>query len=104
MKTCAVSFRGGALSRGARITLHSRLVPDNRDLLSLIPHPAPFQGEHHIRGADEVTLMFFPTDAAFTVMQADKLLLHVPAAVWTPFLAQNNPPLYSAISPNRSAM
>lgn len=92
MKTCAVSFCESALSWYGRIARHFCLVLDDRNLLPLIPHPAPLQGEHHIRGADKVALVLFPADAAFAVTQADKLLLHAPAAVWTPFLAQNGPP------------
>lgn len=101
MKTCAVSFCEAILSRCDRIARHFRLVPDDRNLFPLIPHPAPFQGEHHIRGANKVALVLFPADAAFAVTQANKLLFHVPAAVWTPFLAQNEPPFYSVIFPNQ---
>ena len=93
MKTCAASFREAALSWFGRIARYFCLVPYDRNLLPLIPHPAPFQGEHHIRGADKVALVLFPADTAFAVTQADKLLLHAPTAVWTPFLAQNGPPV-----------
>lgn len=102
MKTCAASFREAALSWFGRIARYFCLVPYDRNLLPLIPHPAPFQGEHHIRGADKVALVLFPADAAFAVTQADKLLLHAPTAVWTPFLAQNGPPRIISLKVNNS--
>ncbi len=60
---------------------------DNRDLLDFFPVRAPLQSENHIGGTLKETDILFPTHAALTVLQADKLLLHFSAAVWAYLVA-----------------
>lgn len=58
----------------------SVFAPDHGNLFYLFPHSPPFQSKHHVAGALKKSDVLFPAYAAFTVLQADELLLHFPAA------------------------
>ncbi len=62
-------------------------VADHRALFDFLPNLPPLQSKHHIRGAFKKALAFFPAHAAPAMLQADKLLLHFPAAVRTNLVA-----------------
>ena len=53
----------------------------------LLANGAPLQGENHIRRSFKKANVFFPAHAAFAMLQADKLLLHFPAAVRADLIA-----------------
>ena len=56
-------------------------VPDHRTLFRLFPYFPAFQSKDHIPGTLKISYILLPAHAAFTVLQADKLLFHLPAAV-----------------------
>ena len=58
----------------------SVFAPDHGTLFYLFPHSPPFQSKYHVAGALKKSDVLFPAYAAFTVLQADELLLHFPAA------------------------
>lgn len=58
----------------------SVFAPDHGNLFYLFPHSPPFQSKHHVAGALKKSDVLFPAHAAFTVLQADELLFHFPAA------------------------
>ena len=51
-------------------------VPDDRDLLYLIPNPFPFQCKNHVPGTFKVPDILFPAHAASAMHQPYELLLH----------------------------
>jgi hypothetical protein len=58
----------------------------DRLLFFLVAVPALFQSEYHIAGTLEEASIPFPAYAAFTMLQADKLLFHFSAAVGAYFI------------------
>ena len=56
---------------------------DDRHLFDLFANCDSFQGENHIRCSLKETNITLPTHAAFTMLQAGKLLFHLSAAVRT---------------------
>ena len=65
------------------MSFHNRLfVSDNWNLFYLIASLPSFQRKHHIWSSLKKTDISSPTDSAFTVAQTDKLLLHLPTAIW----------------------
>ena len=57
------------------------LIADNRNLFYLSSNGSSFQSKDHIRGAFEKAFVLFPAHAAFAMLQAYELLLHLSAAV-----------------------
>ncbi len=68
-------------------------VADHRTLLDFLSDLPPFQGKYHVTGPLKKALALFPAHAAFAMLQANKLLLHFLAAVWTNLVAV--PPSFS---------
>ena len=62
-------------------------VADHRTLFDFLSDLPPLQSKYHIPGAFKKAFAFFPTHATPAMLQADKLLLHFPATVWTNFVA-----------------
>ena len=63
-------------------------LSDNRNLFHFLASLPSFQCKHHIWSPFKKADIAFPTDPAFTVEQTDKLLLHLPTAIWAdPFAA-----------------
>ena len=62
-------------------------LSDNRTLFDLFPDLPSLQRKDHIRGSFKESDALFPAHPAAAVLQADKLLLHLPPAVWTDFVA-----------------
>ena len=56
------------------------LCAGSREPVLPFSHCPPFQSKHHVAGALKKSDVLFPAYAAFTVLQADELLLHFPAA------------------------
>ena len=63
-------------------------LSDNRTLFDLFPDLPSLQCKDHIRGSFKESDALFPAHPAAAVLQADKLLLHLPPAVWTDFVAR----------------
>jgi len=74
------------------IEFGNRRLPNCRYLLrlnrvlGLLYNPA-LQSENHVWCPLKKSHVFFPAYAAFTMLQADKLLLHLLAAVWANLVA-----------------
>ena len=68
----------------------SVFAPDHGNLFYLFAHRPPFQSKHHVAGALKKSDVLFPAHAAFTVLQADELLFHFPAADRADFVAGSN--------------
>ena len=69
-------------------SLNRLFVSDNRNLFHLLAGLPSFQCKHHIWSSFKIVDISFPTKPAFAMAQADKLLLHLPAAIWAdPFTA-----------------
>lgn len=62
------------------------LIADNRNLFYLSSNGSSFQSKDHIRGAFEKAFVLFPAHAAFAMLQAYELLLHLSAAVRADFI------------------
>lgn len=63
-------------------------LSDNRNLFHFLASLPSFQCKHHISSPFKKADIAFPTNPAFAVEQTDKLLLHLPAAIWAdPFAA-----------------
>ena len=56
-------------------------------IAEIFPYFPPFQSENHIPGTLKISDVFFPAYSAFTVLQPDKLLFHLPSAVRAYFFA-----------------
>ena len=59
----------------------SVFAPDHRNLFYLFALRPPFQSKHHVAGALKKSDVLFPAHAAFAMLQAYELLLHLSAAV-----------------------
>ena len=62
-------------------------LSDNRTLFDLFPDLPSLQRKDHIRGSFKESDALFPAHPAAAVLQTDELLFHLPAAVWTNFVA-----------------
>lgn len=62
-------------------------VTDNGELFGFPFYGPALQAENHVGGTFKIAFVFFPDYTTFAMLQADKLLLHFPAAAGAEFIA-----------------
>ena len=71
--------------------LRSRAGANDGKLLDFFADGSAFQRENHIRRSFKIADVLFPAHPTSAMLQARKLLLHFPAAVWAGFIAGSHP-------------
>ena len=74
-----------------KFCITTRTSANDGNLLDFFADGSAFQRENHIRRPFKIADVPFPAHPAPAMLQARKLLLHFPAAVWAGFIAGSHP-------------